>query len=86
MLAAAEGHDRTLRMLLQWGGHRTLAVGSVMNGDTALHIAARNGHTACVHTLTLAKADLGQRNHQGREALELAGAGGSARGCTVEQD
>lgn len=75
MLAAAAGHDHVLRRLLNEGGVRTLATRSrTDDGDTALHLAQRAGHSACVHTLLRARADLNLRNDRGYTAADLAAA------------
>lgn len=52
---------------------------TVEEGDAALHLALRRGHTLCVHTLLQVRADLGSRNALGKSASEVAYSAASAR-------
>ncbi len=64
MLAAREGHDTVVQILLTFcpNGPEAILDGSDMDGNTALHFASSNGHLLVLRTLLAAGADSERRN------------------------
>uniref|UniRef100_A0A5S6R5I7 Protein SEC13 homolog n=1 Tax=Trichuris muris TaxID=70415 RepID=A0A5S6R5I7_TRIMR len=83
--AAAGGHAPICELLLERGrGGVLLDVHSVtVDGDTPMHVAARNGRTSVVSTLLEADADIERRN--GRSMTPLHCAVASSSGTTVTE-
>jgi ankyrin repeat protein len=72
--AAALGHVNQLEILL--GLDPTLATETKADGTTALHLAARFGHTGAARRLLDAGAEAGAADAGGHTAADLAAAGG----------
>ncbi|CAK9020853.1 Sucrose non-fermenting protein kinase 1 [Durusdinium trenchii] len=64
MLSAEAGHDKTLRLLLASGALQGISLEN-SDGNTALHLAVREGHSECIHRLLRARADPSAINAQG---------------------
>ncbi|CAE7269939.1 TRPA1 [Symbiodinium natans] len=71
MLSAEAGSDRVLRLLLSNGAAEALERAGP-DGNTALHLAAREGHSECIHRLLRARANPQTRNARGLSAFDLA--------------
>lgn len=70
MLSAEAGMDKALRMLLSSGASQALQQ-SNHEGNTALHLAVREGHSECIHRLLRARADPSATNAQGFTAFDF---------------
>lgn len=70
MIAAENGELEFLKLLLP--AERTLLDMEDSNGNTALHLAARNGHDSIVQALIESGADLGATDQRGDTPLEMA--------------
>jgi ankyrin repeat protein len=74
-IAAFEGHDEVVRVLLEKGAK----VDIITQGETlykyqALHLAAKSGHVAIVQVLIDAKADVNARDEFGNTPIIIAAA------------
>lgn len=70
MLCAEAGADKALRLLLANGGSQVIQQ-SNSDGNTALHLAVREGHSECIHRLLRARADPSAANAQGLTAFDF---------------
>ncbi|CAL1145160.1 unnamed protein product, partial [Cladocopium goreaui] len=70
MLSAEAGMDKALRMLLSSGASQALQQ-SNHEGNSALHLAVREGHSECIHRLLRARADPSATNAQGFTAFDF---------------
>jgi ankyrin repeat protein len=69
MLAAGNGHDTSVRLLIASGAKLDVQNNQ---GDTALIFAVRNGHASTARMLLAAKADLDLRNLDRASAKDIA--------------
>lgn len=83
MIASAEGHETTLRILLDFDAETNFQDNE---GRTALHWAAGNGHTGCVEELLQNGAVADLEDNYGNLPLHVASAGDSVDSVTVLSD
>jgi ankyrin repeat protein len=68
--AVKSGHIKMVNFLLQKGA--TVNIDADEFGETALHIAAKQGNHVIVELLVKAKANIYARNRNGETALDIA--------------
>ena len=75
--AAANDHPACIDVLLSHGADSTLA--ELVNGSTALMVAAYWNHEECCHLLANRSFTLDARDHEGRTALDISRLRGSVK-------